>query len=264
MEPELKKKSTINKIFKNQLLVTLSTAFLLVFILVGSSYALLNGNTETGLSDVVVQSGDLEVILTTPDNQEMLELNYTTLGVSDEVGLTYDPYTFTVENTGSIKVEYYEVRIVDSEFEISTLPHKSLNYVISKNNGDYTSPQNLGDNSSYIYVGGPLAVGESDTFNLKLWVNEEFGKYANNKELRASIEITLYSDIPTRNYIIYDTQGGNYIAKTSISSKRVTNQVPEKEGYAFQGWSSSATGNVEYESNAIYNGKNGTRYTRTY
>ena len=255
MEPMLKKKSMFNRVFKRQFFVTICTIFLLVFILIGSSYALLNAKTETGLTDVVVQSGNL--IATISSDSEIIQMDYTTLGVSDEVGLSYDPYTFTISNNGENKIAYYEIRIVDKEYEISTLPHKSLNYALSVNGSDYTNPQNLGDNRSYIYVGGSLDVGESDTFSLKLWVNEEFGKYANNKILRASIELTLYSDIPTRNYIIYDSQGGSYIPKTNVVSKRISMQKPVKAGYSFIGWSSTPDGEVEYESNAIYNGTNG-------
>ena len=255
MEPKLKKKSLINRIFKRQFIVSIMTIFLLIFILIGSSYALFNVKTETGLTDVVVRSGNL--LATISSDSEMIEMNYATLGVSDEIGLTYNPYTFTVTNNGENEILYYEIRIVDKEYEISTLPHKSLNYVISKNNDEYTSIQNLGDNRSYIYVGGSLDSGESDTFKLKLWVNEEYGEYANNKVLKASIELTLYSEIPTRNYIIYDTQGGSYIPKTSVVTKRVTNQIPIKKGYDFLGWSGNSNGNIEYEQNAIYDRKTG-------
>ena len=254
-EPSLKKKSVINRIFKNQILITLSTIFLLTFILIGSSYALLNARTETGITDVMVQSGNL--IASISSTSETIEMNYTTLGVSNEVGLGYDPYIFTVNNSGNVKIAYYELRIVDKEHEISTLPHKSINFALSKNGSDYTEPQNLGDNKSYIYVGGSLEPEESDTFNLKMWVNEEYGKYANNKEIKASIELTLYSDIPTRNYIIYDTQGGSYIPKSSVASKRISNQIPTKEGLEFAGWSTTSNGEVEYESNDIYDGKDG-------
>jgi len=257
IEPKLKKKNLINRIIKKQLFITLSTAFLLIFILVGSSYAILNGKTETGVTDVIVQSGNLTASISSEEG-EIIEMNYTSLGVSNEVGLTYDPYTFSVENTGQTTIAYYELRIVDKEYELSNLPHKSINYALSKDGGDYTEPQNLGDNKSYIYVGGPIAPGESDDFNLKMWVNEEFGKYANNKNLKAAIELTLYSDVPTRNYIIYDTQGGSYIAKTNVSSKRVTNQVPLKEGYSFVGWSETPDGNVFYEQNAKYESSIGT------
>ena len=255
IEPKLKKKSFLSKIFKNQFLLTICTVFLLVFILIGSSYALLNTKVDRGLTDVVVQSGNLQATITSEGN--IIEKDYNTLGVSDEIGLTYDPYTFTVTNSSENNIAYYELRVVDKEYEISTLPHKSLNYALSVNGSDYTNSQNLGDNRSYIYVGGSLDVGESDTFNLKLWVNEEYGKYANNKVLKASIELTLYSDVPTRNYIIYDSQGGSYISKTNIVSKRISMQTPIKAGYSFTGWSTTPTGNVEYESNAIYNGTNG-------
>ena len=254
---KFKKKNIINKMIKKQIFITISTAFLLIFILVGSSYAILNGKTETGVSDVVVQSGNLIASIKT-EEEEIIEMNYTTLGVSNEVGLTYDPYTFSVENTGETTIAYYELRIVDKEHEVSTLPHKSINYALSVNDDEYTSPQNLGDNYSYIYTGDSLEPGESDDFSLKMWVNEEFGHYANNKVLKASIEITLYSDVPTRNYIIYDTQGGSYVLKTNINSKRISNQVPKKTGFTFEGWSNEVNGEVLYNNNDLYLSNNGT------
>lgn len=254
-EPILKKKSIVDKIFKNQVLLTISTAFLLIFVVVGSSYAIFASRTDPELTDVVVESGNLLAKISS--TSETIEMNYTTLGVSDEIGLSYEPYNFTITNYGKNEIAYYELRIVDKEYEISALPHKAINYALSINNSEYSTPKNLGDNHSYIYAGGKLEPNESDSFNLKMWVNEEFGKYANNKDLKASLELTIYSDIPTRNYIVYDAQGGNYVSKTNVSSRRITNQVPVKSGYEFLGWSTSIGGEVEYLVDDLYENSNG-------
>lgn len=167
-----------------------------------------------------------------------------------------EPYSFVITNQGENKIAYYELRIVDKEHEISTLSHKSINYSLSVNNSEYSKPQNLGNNRSYIYVGGSLDPNENDAFDLKLWVSDELQN--NKRELKASIELTMYGDIPTRNYIIYETEDGNYISKTSIASHRITNQVPLRDGYIFLGWSSVENGIIEYEPNAIYDKKEGT------
>lgn len=251
-EPILKKKSFLNRIIANQLFITMFSTFLMLFVIVGSSYALFNDTAETLTNDVTVSSGNLQVIIAS--SSDMLTLNYETLGVSDEVGLENDPYTFTIKNTGDGKIAYYEIRIVDKEYEISTLPHKSINFAIQRNGDDYNNPQNLGDNRSYIYAGNNLDIGDTDTFNLKLWVNEEFGRYANNKDLKASIELTLYNEVPTRHYLIYNTMGGGIVTKTSVSSKRVTEQVPVKDGYVFVGWSEDENSTIaNYQSGDVYN-----------
>ena len=93
-EPILKKKSLIDRILKNQLFVTVTTSMLLIFIIVGSSYAIFNQDELKLTNDVVVQSGELEV--TIKSTSEMVTLNYTTLGVSDEVGMAGTPYTFEI------------------------------------------------------------------------------------------------------------------------------------------------------------------------
>jgi len=247
-----------NNLIKRQVFLTIITAFLLIFILIESSHAIFNNKTETGLSDVVVQSGNLLASISTEDG-EIIENSYTNLGISDEIGLQSEPYVFNVENIGETTIAYYELRIVDKEYELSTLPHKSLNYVISKNGLDYSNIQNLGNNNSYIYVGEGLEPGTADSFSLKLWVNEKYGKYANNKELKASIELTLYSDIPTRNYIIYDTQGGSFVQKTNVTTMRTSKQIPVINGYDFLGWSNEPNGSVKYGVNSIYKEKYGTK-----
>ena len=68
--------------------------FFTIFILVKSSYAILNNKTETGLTDVIVQNGNL--IASISSTTEMIELNYTMLmlGVSDEICLSHNSYNF--------------------------------------------------------------------------------------------------------------------------------------------------------------------------
>lgn len=256
IEPKLKKKPLFDILFKRQLFLTISTCFLLVVILVGSSYAIFKARVETGLTDVLVRSGNL--VATISSESEAITMNYNTLGVIDEVGLSYEPYTFTIKNDGDTAIGYYEIRIVDKEFSNSSLPHKALKYALSINESGYSIPKNLGDNKSYIYVKSGLEPGGVDTFNLKLWVDEKFGEYANNKKLNASIELTLYSDLPTRNYVVYDTGGGNYIPKTSVISGRITSSIPIRKDDTFLGWSTEENGVVNYESDSAYNLANGT------
>ena len=125
MEPKLKKKSLINRIFKRQFIVSIMTIFLLIFILIGSSYALFNVKTETGLTDVVVRSGNL--LATISSDSEMIEMNYATLGVSDEIGLTYNPYTFTVTNNGENEILYYEISSKPKSFFVIWVNFKRIN-----------------------------------------------------------------------------------------------------------------------------------------
>ena len=160
MEEILKKKNIFKKIIKNQILVSIITIIGMLFVIITSSFAVFNRDVFNIENDVIIRTGNLEVVIS--NQSEMIEQNYTTLGVPDDIGMTYEPYLFTVKNTGEAKIAYYEVRLVDKEFESRLMPHKCISYAISVNGGEYSSPQNLGDDSSYIYIGTDLEIGETD------------------------------------------------------------------------------------------------------
>lgn len=257
-EPTLKKKSLVDKIIHNQFIVTIFTCFMVFIVVVGSSYAIFSSKGETGLEDVVIKTGNLQVVLSSSD--DMLKLDYDTLGVSDIMGMEGHEYTFTVKNTSKNDIGYYEIKIVDKEYEISTLPHKAIKYVLNHNDNGYSKPVNLEDTSSYIYYGGPLKSGETDNFKLKLWVSDEDREIVRDKVLNASMEITLYQELTTRNYIIYDLNGANgYIPRTNILKGVVTNFIPTYKGKKFLGWSKDKNSDtVDYYSGSKYDLESGT------
>ena len=257
-EPMLKKKNIFNRILSNQLFVTMVTTFLMVFIIIGSSYAIFFDRFESNNeNDVLVQSGELEVVISSESDEIIAD--YVTLGVSDDIGLTYTPYNFTVTNSGENKVNYYEIRVVDKEFSNSTMPHKALSFVIREEGGEYTMPANLADCGSYVYFGTELEVGESKSFDLILWVNEEYGELAKDKVADLALEITLYSELPTRNYIIYDLNGGSgVIPKTSVSVGKITDKIPIKDNCDFIGWAKDKNSKtIDYKSNDPYDSDKG-------
>jgi len=255
-EPRLKKKNLFNRIINNQILVTGITTVLMMLVIVGSSYAIFSSDDAIETNDVVVSSGNLEVVISS--ESDTIILDYETLGVSDIKGMDSNGYTFSIKNTGSSNIAYYEIRIVDKEYEVSNLPHKAINYSIKKDNSEYSNPYNLGDAHGYIFVGRDLLVDDSHSFDLKLWVNEMYGYLANNKSLKASLEVTLYNEIPLRNYLIYNTMGGSYIPKSNVLNKRITNLIPIKEGYTFLGWSTYEDSSVcDYLPGSTYNNKLG-------
>ena len=255
-EPILEKKNLFNRILNNQVLVTGITAILMIFVIVGSSYAIFSRNDEI-LESVVIKTGNLEAVLS--GDEKGISLEYDTLGVSNHVGMESKGYSFKVKNTGRLPINYYEIKVVNKENEISTLPHKYINYSIKVNDGDYIKATNLGDNNSYIYTGGRLDLNEEDSFNLKLWASDLYGDALINKTANLSLEVILYSDIPTRNYIIYNLNGGvGIIPNSNILLNKVSSIIPEKDGYTFMGWSRTIDGEVVYQSGADYNETMGT------
>ena len=200
--------------------------------------------------DLLIQTGNMQVVLNIPSEKYEL-LDSLSESVSDEVGLKQEGYLFSITNTGNIPIEYYEIRLVDQEGKISTLPHKYLRYTISKDEEDMDI-KNLGDNDSIIYSGYNLGINDKANFNLKMWI-EDNELNALNKELYGAIEVTLYQKFDVyKNYVLYDTDG---IIRTSIYSP-ITSDIPTKEGYRFVGWKNNLTNKV-YQPGETYNEKTG-------
>ena len=246
---------TKNKLSNNykQLLIVMMTVMLLVFVLVKSSYALLNQSVSTGNTDILVEFGSLQVVLSTENDSYTFNDDYQK-PVNDLIGLNQDGYNFSIKNLGSIKVGYYEIKLVDQENKLSTLPHKYIKFSINKNNGLYDSPRNLADSQSIIYAGTDLNVGEEINFNLKIWIDEDTGINAYNKNLYGALEITLYQEYDDDYYIAYDSNLGiNTPSKTPIYLKRITTDIPTRDGYLFQGWTlNKDSQNIIYDAGDEY------------
>ena len=204
-----------------------------IVIFKGVSYSA-KTNPENSNKDLLIQTGNMQVVLNIPNEKYEL-LDAFNKSVSDNVGKLEDGYSFTVKNTGNIPIEYYEIRLIDQENKISTLPHKYLRYIITCDNKT-DEIKNLGDNESILYSGYDLDVGETKSFNLKMWV-EENELNALNKVLYGAIEITLYQKYDVyKNYILYESDDSTNVPIRSSIYNPITSTIPKKDGYKFVGW----------------------------
>ena len=200
----------------------------------GVSYSL-NDNPTNDNKNILIKSGNMQVVLNIPNEKyELLDSSKSI--ISDVLGLKSKGYGFTITNTGNIPIEYYEIRLVNQEGKVSTLPHKYLRFTINKDGGEYEGIKNLGDNDSILYYGYNLKVGESSKYNLKMWISDsEFD--ALDKELYGAIEVTLYQKYDVYNsYVLYESENStNVPIRTSIYSP-ISSTIPKRVGYKFLGW----------------------------
>ena len=221
------------KDLKRQLIVNILIIIVAVVLFREVSYSADSTPGEDN-KDLQISTGNMQVVLNIPSNKyEILESNK---ALTDSEGIKQKGYTFSIKNTGSIPIEYYEIRLVDQEGKTSTLPHKYLKFVINKDSGEYEKVRNLGDNDSILYYGYNLGVGDTSSYNLKMWIDSS-EMDANGKELYGAIEVTLYQRYDVyKNYVLYESpDSSNVPVRTSIYSP-ISSTIPVKEGYKFVGW----------------------------
>lgn len=253
----LKRKGVLNKILRNQIIVTCVTIIVLSLVVMGSSYAILDNKEKANEASINIKVGTQEVVLKSSSQTYTFDDEYQK-PVSDELGFKQDAYTFSLTNTGNNMIEYYEIRMVDQENKISTLPHKYIKFSISVDNSDYSKPVNLGDVNSVIYSGYNLEKGSSIDIKLKMWIDEASSSFVYNKNLYGALEVTLYQKYDVYDYyVLYDTLGGDINSIRTNLTEPITTIIPKRENYNFLGWSVSKNGGVDYKPGDTYSGQKG-------
>lgn len=243
------------KDIKKNIIINVLIIAVAIFLFKGISYSAENKDTMEN-KDVLIKTVNMQVVLNVPSEKYNF-LDTLTESASDSSGLNKKGYDFSITNTGSIPIEYYEIRLVDQEGKVSTLPHKYLRFTINKDNGKYEDVKNLGDNDSILYYGYNLDVGKSSTFNLKMWVDGEEADIL-GKELYGAIEVTLYQKFDVyKNYVLYESDDStNVPIRTSIYNP-ISNMIPKRDGYKFLYWEKSG-GGMKYNSGDTYRENVGT------
>ena len=194
-EPNLIKKISItdNAILKQKRILIIAI-LCVITLFISSSYALLTNFDKTD-NVINFQTGNLNMTVTTSNNQLILtELNGK-LPESDAVGLqNATPIQLTLTNTGSMFIDGYEVKLVSETGTTnkSTLEDKYIKYAISEDGTTYSTPKLLTEHDNTIFVGYDLDLNASKTIYLKIWIDENAGNNALNKEYYGAIDVELY------------------------------------------------------------------------
>ena len=243
------------KNIKRNIVVNALIIAVAIFLFKGISYSAENSDVVEN-KDVLIKTENMQVVLNIP-NEKYEFLDNLANSVSDSIGLNQKGYDFSITNTGTIPIEYYEIRLVDQEGKVSTLPHKYLRFTINKDNGEYEEVKNLGDNDSILYYGYNLDVGRSSTYNLKMWIDGEETE-ALGKELYGAIEVTLYQKFDVyKNYVLYESPNSiNVPIRTSVYNP-ISSTIPKRDGYKFLGWEKKG-GIMEYNPGDTYKESIGT------
>jgi len=167
----------IKHIITRQLTITVTTVFLLVIVIMGSSYALFM-DVDTSAKENVYTSGDLVMVFNDKVGENSNTINNSALiPMSNETALkqTNNIYSFTITNTGTLPMKY-DVLLSDiAEFkESNLLEHKYINYQLCiKNMDNCTIIRDLSTVEDGIIYQSNLSAGEQTIYYLRVWLRDE-------------------------------------------------------------------------------------------
>ena len=172
-----------NKEFKKYAPIFL--IMLAIILLIGTSYALLRSSSR-GENTYVMNVGLLEVTFQDSETNSLSLEN--AVPMTDNEGMNQaSELIFTVKNTGNLAAGY-DIYIE----ETSTSPEFKtvIRFISNKNDTGYNSPKTLSVDK-YIDQ-STLAIGESATYKVKLWLSETADNTYMNKTFTARIVVDSY------------------------------------------------------------------------
>ena len=183
------KEVALTKMAKRQLVATLLSILGVTIVSLGSAYAFFTS---------ISKSADYNVIKVGTLNIDFGEESSNTINLSgqypmsDEEGLKLTPYTFTIENTGTLPADY-EIFIQDDTdmIEQDNCANNQLNkdYIKYKlNEGEPLVLSTIAGND-YKIASGSLEVGQKETYTLYVWIKEGSGNDVLNKHYHGKLVI---------------------------------------------------------------------------
>lgn len=152
---------------------TVVTVALLLVLFVGGTFAYLSLTLNANQTNVL-KASSLELVLDETDAEGILLEN--AIPVRDSVGLSTDPYTFKLKNTGDINANYTiylddeplgdgETRMLDSFIKYSLV--KDTNEPVT------ALLTTLGTNPRRVLTTGVIPANTTYTYSLRVWINQD-------------------------------------------------------------------------------------------
>ena len=173
--------------------VLIISLILVIIMILGVSYALLQKDIIGNNRKIIYKIGDLEVKLDESGSKDISLTNTTPTEDSD--GLSNEPYSFSVVNNATTDLKYtiYLEDDMDSKNKCGTdcelVPYKFIRYNLSNDN-ESLKTNNLSASSTELYT-GTISSKSTDKFNLKIWLSIDADNTAMNKYYFGKIKIVI-------------------------------------------------------------------------
>lgn len=211
----------IKNIITRQLTITVATVFLLVVVIMGSSYALFM-DVDTSLEKNVYTSGDLVMVFNDKNGENANTINNTSLlPMNNETALqqTDNIYSFTITNTGTLPMKY-DVLLNDvEEFKDSNLlSHEYIKYQLCiKNMDNCTIIRELSTVEDSIIYQSNLKAGEQTIYYLRVWLRDEnIPNDIQDKEIHLEVNINGIS--ANESYLAYSLTDNAKVKQYDINN----------------------------------------------
>lgn len=139
---------------------------IIVVLLIGGTYAWLRiTRTSNNVNKIVAGS----LILSIDGENNAIDIN-PIIPISDTIGTELTPYTFNISNSGTLPAAYTIYIDNDETIEGSRIDESLIKYEIKKNSEErliknFTSSRKIIENVE-------IAPDETDSYELKLWIDE--------------------------------------------------------------------------------------------
>ena len=169
---------------KKKTYILIASLILVLIIILGVSYALLQKNIVGDSNKVIYQVGDLEVKL---DETGSKDISITGAApTEDSAGLKSEPYSFSLVNNAVTDLKYTIYLEDDTDAknkcgsDCELIPYSFIRYNLS-NDSNSLKTGNLSSSSTELYT-GIIESKTTDKFNLRVWLsidadNSAMGKY---------------------------------------------------------------------------------------
>ena len=173
--------------------VLIISLILVIIMILGVSYALLQKDIIGNNRKIIYQVGDLKVKLDESGSKDISLTNTTPTEDSD--GLSNEPYSFSIVNNAPTDLKYTIYLEDDTEAknkcgtDCELVTYNFIRYNLSNDNSSLKT-ENLQSSSTELYT-GTISSKSTDKFNLRLWLSIDADNTAMNKYYFGKLKVVI-------------------------------------------------------------------------
>ena len=173
--------------------VLIISLIIVIIMILGVSYALLQKDIIGNNRKIIYQVGDLKVKLDESGSKDISLTNTTPTEDSD--GLSNEPYSFSIVNNAPTDLKYTIYLEDDTEAknkcgtDCELVTYNFIRYNLSNDNSSLKT-ENLQSSSTELYT-GTISSKSTDKFNLRLWLSIDADNTAMNKYYFGKLKVVI-------------------------------------------------------------------------